>query len=137
MREIKFRGLDHGGEWRIGSLVIEEGAYFIYNPSPERVRVEIDSKTIGQYTNIKDKNGKEIYEGDIIYSNSWWWGAKFIFLSSGEVGPARGDNVFQYILSQDMENPLKGATHNLWYGKDVEIIGNIYQTPELINANAR
>ena len=122
MREIKFRGMDIvNNKWLYGNLEIplinqSKSKHFIVGHSyGQYQKHEVDPKTIGQYTGLKDKNGKEIYEGDIVRHATDEGVYKVIF----EDGGFYVKNLFEYDFQAINEYPL-------------EIIGNIYENLELL-----
>lgn len=126
MREIKFRGkrLDNG-EWLYGYLIRLHGIPYIY-PSPANNRwtsYEVDPDTVGQFTGLLDKNGKEIYEGDII--------------SERLKGHRKYQDAYQVMFVDYQwcgKNGYGSCTSLSLFADfhDIKVIGNIHDNPELL-----
>ena len=126
MRTIKFRGKGRrDGKWYYGNLFVKDTRGRTHICTPERCCLDIAPETVGQFTGLYDKNGKEIYEGDIIlYGGSiqhevvFRHGAFGYLIYGGEFISYAGNTNFTF-------NPLNRS-------KKHEVIGNIYDNPELI-----
>ena len=145
MREILFRGKRvDSGEWVYGNLnygTIEiesiKDSYFIsdFNVTPwDKKFFPVISETVGQSTGLTDKNGRKIFEGDIIhleYSQVFFGGVYFGEYTA-EVSYKEGCFITDGINNGDeIETPLSGFDND-----EVEIIGNIHDNPELVGGES-
>ena len=131
MREILFRGkrLDNG-EWVEGAFLPENETYpaTIFGGVRHSVGDYVDPATIGQYTGLKDKNGKRIFEGDVCRFREW---------SRGDmcwVGKAHWEHQ-QFVISGGANKECyTGFTLQMsrFIPEDIEDIGNIHDNPELL-----
>lgn len=144
MRVIKFRAKNLvDNQWHYGSYVYTDDNKnnpFASGPFKEKHHIieyfpgdwnlggweaiEIDPNTLGQFTSLKDKNGKEIYEGDIL---SFGWGLESESKDLLEVRFVRGVFAFLWNGNLDDECPVNAPTHE-W----ATVIGNIHDNPDLI-----
>ena len=137
MREILFRGkrVDNG-EWIQGDIVQfpVHGVVRIVEQEPSSKEAEVDSDTVGQFTGLTDKNGRKIFEGDIIhleYSQVFFGGVYFGEYTA-EVSYKEGCFITDGINNGDeIETPLSGFNND-----EVEIIGNIHDNPELLGGES-
>lgn len=141
MREIKFRGIDCSGQFVYGDLIHKRHTKeSVLIQDYTGLGSDVDIITIGQYTGLKDKNSKEIYEGDIV---EWVF---FYEKLGADMGVKECDTIVKGIIrwrqggfvleviENDFENAGYYSISALYTDteSDVEIIGNIYDTPELI-----
>jgi len=127
MITIKFRGKDiETGEWIYGDLIQRLGYYpaiLTTYPTDEGkvgyAERAVKEDTVGQFSTLRDKNGKEIYAGDIIRA-----GEEKTLL---EVRFVRG--VFAFLWNGDLDDefPCNAPTQE-W----AEVAGNIHDNPKMI-----
>ena len=142
MREILFRGkrVDNG-EWIQGDIVQfpVHGVVRIVEQEPSYKDAEVDSDTVGQYTGLTDKNGRKIFEGDILkVKQHGEMGLRTCAIYFGEYIDA--DSVFGdyrcigfYLKVVDECCSIGGLLDSDF---EFEIIGNIYDNPELVGGES-
>ena len=127
MREILFRGKKYNGEWAYGYYVQANNSWHGYGKHKEWIvcsacanggwfvlqeKHAVIPETVGQYTGLKDKNGKKIFEGDVIKCEE-----------ENERGVIIFESCSACFIVQFETYALK---YNCHFGIDLEVIGNIH-----------
>ena len=166
-REIKFRAKHFSGiikEWFYGTPVPTDfGSYYMLEGKPEVFNnrlsfsklysTPIDEDTIGQFTGLKDNNGTEIYEGDILRVKEYENAASKLFeyseIESLNIEDCKGNLEKEFISEVKYEDSTFFISEDRYCDTymavlhsnmkhtcpifEFEVIGNIYDNPELLN----
>ena len=150
MREILFRGKrERDGEWVEGNLFIPEKVTrrdvpteILLGTNIVRISYAVDPSTVGQYTGLCDKNGKKIFEGDVVKAvivRDLGGGTE----NREETGIIGYDKIGMIGLIAKyagtipvwsdffQELTLSGCIDDFWF----DVIGNVHDNPELLEVN--
>ena len=125
--KVKLDGTPVESKWVYGGICqFNEDRSIIYQTEPEFQKYSVYTDTVGQYTGLKDKNGRKIFEGDIVrlfnrngqeimsYVVEWYSDCSMFVLDC---------------IDFDMEFD---TDFTAFYGDEFEIVGNIHDNPELV-----
>ena len=132
MREILFKAKrKDNGEWVEGDVMHEPyGACIQYHDNKKRTKVVVIPNTICQFTGLADKNGQKIWENDIVKNKKrtegfdWYkvvWRKDFADFGVEPIKP-------QF----EAKYPMGLSDELTIYGRDYEVIGNVFDNPEML-----
>ena len=120
MREIKFRGKYGNNPWLYGSLVTRNRNNNGIQERNSSAAILVDDGSIGQYTGMHDSNGEDIYDGDIVRTSD----------DDDELAVVEWDEEdLRFTVTHG--NVVNGLGEE-YYPREVEVVGNIYDNPELL-----
>lgn len=122
MREIKFRGRDDltGNGWVYGDF-----SYGYYGNQCLVDEISVVEKTVGQFTGLKDSDGREIYEGDILS------------LREGSDEMIQVIDFYAAITALDLSEMMNLRLLDYYFERgEVRVIGNVHDNPELLEVEA-
>lgn len=128
MREIRFRGKEHTGDWITGGYVQKNGvphivAHIVDRGVDEWRAIPVIPATVGQYTGLRDKNGVEIYEGDVLQIKDQcglWHTVSVRYEPPMFVADCGGGAWFSLLPTCHIEK------------QEYEVVGNVHDAPELL-----
>ena len=149
MRTIKFKAKPAKGEWVVGCLLHrQDGSVYIYDDNNDvpfsglvcseeetALRIPVDEKTVCQFTGFLDKNGNEIYEGDVLRSDTY----PFSCTEDNErdnyygvIGWSDEEALFYMVAVKNPKSSVRGISDGIGDSisqkmmQDFEVIGNIH-----------
>lgn len=129
-REIKFRGrrLDNG-QWITGSLTFIQDADGVWLEDKDLDVVKVDPDTLGQYTGLKDRDSREIYEWDIVKSPRYNVPAVVCFIKGvfAVCNPNCCDTCAKF------EGAIESLEEAIVFSNgELEVVGNLHDNPQTV-----
>lgn len=135
MREILFRGKRHdNGNWIYGSLYERVGERYIIPLPIITSKSKVDPESVGQFTGLVDKNGKKIFEGDIltIARKMDGMGTYYVPTLASPVNVEVKWDFCGWMWETLCEDKRYLHFPEAWCHFECEVIGNIHDNPELL-----
>lgn len=142
MREILFRGKSKSinkGKWIYGSFVEDTDLNACCIRDKSLVYELVDRETVGQYTGLTDKNGKMIFEGDIIRAITLDMGMECLAVVcfGNFIDENNGDEYIGFYIEFDGIKTTAAQLTMKECKNRIEVIGNIYDNPELLEVSKK
>lgn len=118
MRTIKFRAQDiASNKWLFGDIRHHKNDVCIFEQGGNKGE-QVKPETVGQFTGLTDRNGTEIYEGDILLYNG---NRRIVEWKYGTFGLSMHENGFPFQAFYELPVPIVDST----------VMGNVFDNPEL------
>lgn len=122
--KVKLDGTPVESKWVYGGICqFNEDRSIIYQTKPEFQKYSVYTDTVGKYTDLTDKNGKKIFEGDIVQN-----------IITKETAIVRWYTEYAAFMLYDKNNNKVYFLYDNDFNK-IEVIGNIHDNPELIGGD--